>query len=130
MKALLLAAALMLTAPISVLMAQDGLSSQCLQCLENTGGVVPDMIDCLQAEYEKQDARLNAAYKKVRAGESEEQAKKLRTAQRAWIQFRDAYGDYLYDPEGGTDARVSAMIWLVVCTTEQAERLERLSPAR
>jgi len=54
----------------------------------------------------------------------EGQKSKLREAQRAWIKFRDSYGDFLYDPEGGTMARVRANDWNMQATADRARQLE------
>ena len=84
-----------------------------------------DMMDCTFQELERQDARLNAAYKKLMAASSEHQKTTLREAQRAWIKFRDTWGEYLFDPEGGTIARLQSALWHLEATTEQAIRLEQ-----
>ena len=84
-----------------------------------------DMIDCIQQELEKQDARLNTAYKKLMSASSEHQKITLREAQRAWVKFRDTWGEYLYDPEGGTIVRLEAAFWHLEATTKQAIRLEQ-----
>ncbi|MDR2945635.1 MAG: lysozyme inhibitor LprI family protein [Candidatus Adiutrix sp.] len=131
MKKLLLLSVMLLAMPSGALFAQDAgdaLSAECGQCLENSGGVTSAMIGCLQTEYDKQDARLNAAYKQVRGQISGGQAKKLQTAQRAWLQYRDAYQDYFNDPDGGSMARVEAIDWLARSTAAQAKILESIVP--
>ena len=106
------------------LASDDKLSKDYQRCMDKALGDF-DIIECTQKELEKQDARLNAAYKKLRAAESEQQKKNLQEAQRAWIKFRDTWGAYLYDPEGGTIARVSAISWHLEATVDQAIRLEQ-----
>ena len=42
-----------------------GLSKQFSACMDKSGGVTVDMLDCIGAETKRQDARLNKAYKEV-----------------------------------------------------------------
>ena len=63
------------------------------------------MNTCAIQDYTKADAALNATYKKLIATLDKEQLGRLKTAQRAWITFRDAQCRYetgVY--EGGTIA--------------------------
>ncbi|MGL6547688.1 lysozyme inhibitor LprI family protein [Aeromonas hydrophila] len=60
---------------------------------------------CAMQDYTKADAELNAAYRKLVATLDKDQLGRLKTAQRAWITFRDAQCRYeagVY--EGGTIA--------------------------
>lgn len=60
---------------------------------------------CAMQDYTKADAELNAAYRKLVATLDKDQFGRLKTAQRAWITFRDAQCRYeagVY--EGGTIA--------------------------
>jgi len=62
-----------------------------------------DMNICSDRDYQKADAVLNAAYRKAMAGLDAHNRDLLRTAQRAWIAFRDAQCTYESAPnEGGT----------------------------
>lgn len=58
------------------------------------------------ADFEKADAQLNKIYKQVQAGLDAEGLAKLKTAQRAWLAFRDADADFQADAaaRGGTMA--------------------------
>ncbi|UBH29550.1 lysozyme inhibitor LprI family protein [Aeromonas enteropelogenes] len=49
---------------------------------------------CVMQDYTKADAKLNATYKKLVATLDKEQLGRLKTAQRAWITFRDAQCRY------------------------------------
>ena len=119
---LFLAACLFIAGP--ALASDDKFSKDYQRCLDQAVSTY-DITECAQQELEKQDARLNSVYKKVRDMESESQKKNLQEAQRAWIKFRDTWGAYLYDPEGGTIARVSAISWHLEATVDQAIRLEQ-----
>ena len=58
-----------------------------------TTAVQSDLNDCALIEYERADRALNAQWKatiKVYEELSQEDARRLRTAQRAWLAFRDA----------------------------------------
>ena len=46
---------------------QDGdlLSAEYSKCIEQSGGTDPGMLDCMGAEAERQDKRLNDVYKKL-----------------------------------------------------------------
>ena len=104
------------------LAAEVKFSKEFQKCLDQLSG--GELIECAFKEFEKQDSRLNAAYKELMAWESEEQKKKLREAQRAWIKFRDAWSEYLLDPNQGTMIRIRSMRWRIEATMDQASRLE------
>lgn len=78
----------------------------CLAALLSLAGVVPaaacdgiddhlELLACLETEYERADAELNAAWPVVLANppsgsDQQEQRQRIRASQRAWIAFRDA----------------------------------------
>lgn len=108
----------------SALAGEEELSRAYERCMVEAGGVTFPMIYCMQQEYERQDARLNVAYKKLMDVLGDDRRATLREAQRSWIKFRDAYGDFLYDPDGGTLARVNANHWHMLATADRAKQLE------
>ncbi|HEY0105740.1 MAG TPA: lysozyme inhibitor LprI family protein, partial [Rhizomicrobium sp.] len=62
-----------------------------------------DMNICADKDYRKADAALNDVYRKTMAGLDAHGGELLRTAQRAWIKFRDS--ECVYDSaqnEGGS----------------------------
>jgi uncharacterized protein YecT (DUF1311 family) len=59
------------------------------QCLDKSEGVTIAINNCIGTEYDFQDARLNTAYKALRATMSAEQRNALRDEERAWISDRD-----------------------------------------
>lgn len=59
-------------------------------CMDATGGVTVDMLNCIAAETDRQDDALNAAYRRVRADMDADSREELRDVQRAWIAARDA----------------------------------------
>lgn len=58
-------------------------------CMDKANGVTVDMRACIHNELERQDARLNFVYQKYSASVAPNVLKRLREAQRAWIQYRN-----------------------------------------
>ncbi|WP_223295267.1 lysozyme inhibitor LprI family protein [Allochromatium vinosum] len=93
MRRLALSAVLLSTCTISH--ANDELyTTRYSSCMDQAGGVTVEMLDCIGEELNTQDARLNGAYQKLRAQLSAERRKALQSAQRLWIQYRDANCDF------------------------------------
>ena len=93
-------------------------------CMDKSGGVTVEMLDCIAAETERQDLRLNKAYKDVMAELTPQRKKQLQEAQRAWIKYRDANCDFYADPDGGTLAAVSSNDCFMSTTASRAKELE------
>lgn len=90
-------------------------------CMDAAGGVTSEMLDCTGAETERQDAQLNAVYRRVRAAASAADQIELRDAQRAWIRARDARcASRRADAGGGT---LSSVVFASCHMTETAERV-------
>lgn len=86
-------------------------------------GRTPDIVACVGIETAQWDKRMNAAYQKLlKEGEAARQ-QQLRTAQRLWIQFRDANCLY-FDMGEGTIARIDAAECLRNMTEARAHELE------
>jgi uncharacterized protein YecT (DUF1311 family) len=104
--------------------AEQPISKAYSACMEKSGGVTANMQDCIGAEFEAQDRRLNAAYKALNAAGNDKRKTAIRDAQRKWIAFRDAncalYGD------GGSAGRIAANECLLHHTARRAEELENL----
>lgn len=98
-------------------------SSKFSDCMDKSGGVTIDMLDCINDELERQDARLNKVYKEVMALLSPERQKALREAQRAWIKYRDTNCNFYYDPEGGSLARIKGNACFLEATASRANEL-------
>ncbi len=122
-KSRLLTIALLAGTP--VLGAPDaGLSPGYDACLDKAAGVTSDMIECIIAETERQDGRLNRAYKRVMSALAANRRTELQQVQRLWIKYRDANCAFYNDSDGGSMARVSAHSCLLDATTERARELE------
>lgn len=59
-------------------------------CLDESEGITSNMMDCIGAEIDVQDARLNQAYVMVMRPLAKPRKDVLRGLQRAWIKQRDA----------------------------------------
>lgn len=98
-------------------------------CMDASEGVTSKMMDCLAEAHAHWDKRLNANYQKAlaacRASEGAEQCvNRLRKAQRAWIAYRDAMSDVVFDNNGGGSySRIAAQEFSLRETKKQAECL-------
>jgi uncharacterized protein YecT (DUF1311 family) len=105
---------------------ENGLTKQYSDCMEKSGGVTVDMLDCIGEEYRRQDARLNAFYKAASAKLAPARRKPLLDAQRAWIQYRDLNCKFYADPDGGTLATVEANACMLTMTAARAQELSQI----
>jgi len=105
---------------------ESGYSQQYSACMEKSGGVTVDMLDCIGEEYRRQDARLNAFYKAVSAKLEPARRKPLLDAQRAWIQYRDLNCKFYADPDGGTMATIEANSCMLTMTAARAQELAQI----
>lgn len=131
MKPLLLQITLAFAAalPLAASAQESHLSKKYDACMDKSDGVTIKMMDCINAEFERQDARLNKAYKTLMAAmtaadSTPERKKQLQAAQRAWIKFRDLNCDFYHDPNGGTIAGVNANSCMMQMTADRAKELE------
>jgi uncharacterized protein YecT (DUF1311 family) len=91
----------------------------------NCDGSTPEMVNCLAAKTARWDKRMTIAYQKALKDAGPQQHDQLRTAQRLWIQFRDANCLY-YDLGEGTIARVDAAECMRSMTEARARELENV----
>lgn len=93
------------------------------QCLNNAGGVTPDIQDCIETEYEYQEARLDKVYQELLAKLGGDQKAALETEQKKWLSDRDAQCGV--DPdEGGQGQRLEANDCFLEMTAKRAAELE------
>ncbi|CAM4007305.1 Lysozyme inhibitor LprI N-terminal domain-containing protein [Bordetella tumbae] len=86
-----------------------------------------DINECVGKAYKKADADLNAAYKQAatRLKGDDDQHKKLITAQREWIKFRDAECDFVTADAGGGSAYSMALsACLTTLTQDRTKQLK------
>ena len=100
MKCMLIAFGLLLNAP-ALVAADSELSQTYSACMDKSKGVTSEMLDCISAEFTRQDARLNENYKRLMSKLSGKRKEGLLEAQRAWIKIRDTNCNFYYDPDGG-----------------------------
>lgn len=94
-------------------------------CLDSpAGGSTQGMIDCITEERAFQDGELNKAYKASMETLNSRQQAKLKTAQRAWIGFRDAVCAAEQDEDWGTISRLNAHMCLLRRTVERTIELQ------
>jgi uncharacterized protein YecT (DUF1311 family) len=123
----ILATGLMLCCFSQIALANDiGLTKEYSTCMDNSGGVTSNMLDCIGVETKHQDARLNKAYKEIMTQLSESRKKELKDAQRAWIKYRDANCKFYNDPDGGTMATLNSSDCFMSATASRAKELENL----
>lgn len=82
-----------------------------------------DIVECIGKLSAEWDARLNEAYKERMSLSDDGQATALRTAQRAWIAYRDANCAW-YRAGGGTIAAIEANVCVFALTRDRAMELE------
>ena len=121
--------AFMLVGACSVALAsntEDLYTGRYSSCMDKSGGVTVEMIDCIDEELVSQDGRLNGAYKKLTKELSAARKAQLVAAQRLWLQFRDANCAFYWDPDGGTAAAVASRGCVLSETATRAKELENL----
>ena len=87
-------------------------------------GVMPDMIDCTQADLDKEDKRLNAEYKEAMKRLNVAQKKELRSVQRAWIKNRDKACKL--EADGGQAGILNNLGCLLEWTKKRADELAEI----
>lgn len=88
--------------PTAVPLQQDNiLTMEFKACMDSfdgeQGGMTSHSAACYRAEYQRQDQRLNSAYKALMGQHSslnKEGQNALRTVQRVWLSYRDAMADF------------------------------------
>jgi uncharacterized protein YecT (DUF1311 family) len=105
---------------------QNDNTKEYLTCMSNAEGVVAKMLDCISVEFNRQDSRLNSAYKKLMSKVPKHRKDSLVEAQRAWISFRDANCSFYHDPDGGSAAHVAGNECTLNATVDRANELENL----
>lgn len=105
--------------------ADDGYNPTYSACMDESGGVTMNMLDCIGSETEQQDARLNQNYKAAMQALTPTQQTQLRDAQRLWIKFRDADCALLGSLTGGSIDRINSTSCFLDMTKQRADDLGR-----
>lgn len=98
------------------------------QCMDKASTTVA-MSECIQAETQLQDQRLNRVYKQLMGKLDAGQQKSLRDVQRKWLAYRDGNCQFHVQASGGTMAQLEGAACVMDMTRDRAAELERvLSP--
>ena len=112
-------------APVAA--ADKDMSKEYSTCIDKSNGVTSEILDCISAEHERQDTRLNENYKRLMSKLSPKRKEQLLEAQRAWVKFRDANCRFYYDPEGGSAAHLAGTDCMLQATADRATELKDLT---
>lgn len=105
---------------VGAALAQDQKKDPCAEAQTQT-----DMNICWGKEYKAADAQLNAAYREFAAKLSPEETAQLKTAQLAWIKFRDANCEFVANQyKGGTIRPMIAAMCLADVTSARTSELK------
>ena len=100
--------------------AQDQKKDPCAEAQTQT-----DMNICWGKEYKAADAQLNAVYREFTSKLSPEERAQLKTAQLAWLKFRDANCEFVADEyKGGSIRPMIAAICLADVTRARTSELK------
>ena len=98
--------------------AQDQKKDPCADAQSQT-----EMNICWSKEYKAADAQMNVAYREFMAKLNSEETAQLKTAQLAWLKFRDANCEFVADQYKGGSIRpmIVAMCLADVTSTRTSE---------
>lgn len=100
------------------------------QCMDKASSTVA-MSECIRAETQLQDQRLNRVYKQLMGKLDAGQQKSLRDVQRKWLAYRDGNCGFHVQASGGTMAQLEGGSCVMDMTRDRAAELERvLSPGQ
>jgi uncharacterized protein YecT (DUF1311 family) len=93
-----------------------------------------EMNDCVCNQYKKADAELNRIYQQLAAANANDKlfVDKLKTAQRAWIAFRDAQLEAIYPETDNPKVNYGSVFTMCYCgaqqdlTEERTKQLKRM----
>lgn len=105
----------------SALPAENLFSQTYQACMDEAAGVTTGMQDCMSAEQERLETRLNAQRARVAATLNPERAKAFNDALSAWDTVRKSGSLAMFDPNGGTLSPLMASLWYL----EQTARMTR-----
>lgn len=124
---LLLATAL-LSLSLGAGAVEEAYSASYSQCMDASGGVTVRMLDCMAAETQLQDARLNQAYKAALQTLEKDKQGQLREVQRLWIKYRDGNCGLVGSLTGGTIDSLNSASCYLEKTRQRADDIEALGP--
>lgn len=97
-------------------------------CKAGAGGVTTKLMACGSAELKVRDAMLNQTYMQVLNAVPVSRQNQLRTAERAWVAFRDAECSFrMSAEEGGSDAPLVYNACRIQLTNQRTQDLKSAS---
>jgi uncharacterized protein YecT (DUF1311 family) len=102
----------------------EKVNSQFDTCMDKAGGVTVNMLNCIDAETQRQDKKLNTMYQNTMKSLTNKRKEELKKTQQLWIKYRDANCDFYADPDGGTMASILGASCVMDMTTQRAKELE------
>jgi len=106
-------------------------SEQFTSCMDDSGGVTANMLDCIGQENQRVDEELNALWQIELPKQDADFKGMLRASQRAWIAYRDATCDTeAAQYEGGSFASVAFSDCHRQLTTDRLDWLGRILEER
>jgi len=102
----------------------EKVNSQFDTCMDKAGGVTVNMLNCIGAETQRQDKKLNTMYQNTMKSLTNKRKEELKKTQQLWIKYRDANCDFYADPDGGTMASILGANCVMDMTTQRAKELE------
>jgi uncharacterized protein YecT (DUF1311 family) len=95
--------------------------------MDRSGGVTSEILDCINAELNSQDAALNTNYKALTSQLTPSRRKTLLEAQRAWIRFRDTNCQFYADHDGGSLGLIEANSCVLSMTASRVQELSQFA---
>jgi len=102
----------------------EKVNSQFDTCMDKAGGVTVNMLNCIGAETQRQDKKLNTMYQNTMKSLTNKRKEELKKTQQLWIKYRDANCDFYADPDGGTMASILGANCVMDMTTQRTKELE------
>lgn len=95
------------------------------ECAASNDGSTWKMQDCIEEEFEYQDARLNAIYRELLSRVPGDQKERLKESERKWLSDKEAACSWDAENEGQAQ-RISANICSLKRTAERVAELEKM----
>ncbi|MBA6061520.1 lysozyme inhibitor LprI family protein [Pseudomonas juntendi] len=122
-------AGLALTCVLPLAVADDYTAAY-VHCMDKASSTVA-MSECIGAETQVQDQRLNRVYQQLMGKLDAGQQKNLRDVQRKWLAYRDGNCQFHVQASGGTMAQLEGGTCMMSMTRDRSAELERvLSPGQ
>jgi len=97
--------------------------------MNSSGGVTVEIHDCISAEYDRQDTRLNETYKAIMAKLPAAEKIKLRETDRTWLKaVKNRCASAGDDNEGGTLQTLEIADCFLTETAKRADALAKYEP--